>query len=64
MPSLIVETIRYHLDEQPCQCCGQPLYVGDRAFFDLARGVAYCTRSCAAADQVSRPIPRPLDSAA
>jgi hypothetical protein len=49
------ELIRRHLDETTCDSCGCPLCVGDRVLYDLARGTAYCSRSCAAADQDEAP---------
>lgn len=47
---LRAETIKQHTEEAACDTCGAPLYVGDRAFYDLDRGAVYCGRKCAQAD--------------
>jgi hypothetical protein len=44
------QRIERSIDECECDHCGSPLLVGDRVYYDLAQGAAYCAVSCAERD--------------
>lgn len=45
------ERVKRHLDEHPCDWCGQPVYVGDRSCHDADSGGLWCSERCATADR-------------
>lgn len=45
------ERIKRTMDEACCDWCGGPLNMGDRVFYQLDAGTAYCSRGCALEDQ-------------
>jgi hypothetical protein len=48
------ERVTRQLDECDCDYCGCPLFVGDRVFYDLAHGTAYCSQACGEHDHFDR----------
>ena len=48
------EWVKRPIDETECDFCGCPLLVGDRVFYDLEHGTAYCAASCAEHDHLER----------
>lgn len=50
---MTTERIKRPLDECKCDWCGIPVTLGQRVYVDLAQGTAYCSASCAEAEDLA-----------